>query len=776
MDLNFSDVDNLSFRFSLVDDPQFIPSIFGGVPDGGSFDQGAQTALAQQSVLTWTHVFTPAVANVTRVGLTYLHTTRVSPAANDLSDIPGQFGIQGVPQTRENGGLPELEINGLNTLGSSGFLPSDEVASTFQAVDDFTKIFRAHTFKMGFELQHVKFSTLQPPVPRGQQDYAGVYTNSPNLGGGITGRAQFLLTPIAATVPNGVDYVGGPDAVFLSNISLTDNGKEYYGSYINDDWKVAPNLTINLGLRWEFFGPVIEHHGNQANFVPSGLPTGEPLYLIPPGPGAANLSTSFISLLAQDRIGLKVTDRYGQGLAEAQSTNFAPRLGLAYLAGPRFVVRAGFGIFYDGFENRGYYSNLGQNYPFQYQFSFFPPDTSHPIVFTDSKGTPCASSGVGPIGNAKLETGFSCTPLDPLLLNPNGLDLHGIQFNYITPYSMGGNLTLQYALTPSLSVQAGYVTTEARHLEVRPGTNNVSQILPISVNADDFKPFKDFARGSSYITTEGNSAYHGMQLKMQKVFAGGLNFLATYTWSKVRTDARDHLNPAYTFPEGYRAPSVPGFGIQGDYGLANFDIRNVFHFSGGYEVPFGQGRRFGSSSRKIANAIAGDWSIIWNAAIQGGQPITVACNADTAAGSGCNALIIPGKSPTSGPHNVNQFLNKAAFSQPCVLGGSVAVPMPIVDQPLGCIPLTGLAALGGGPTQVTGPGFNRLDLSLLKDFRFSERFRLQFRSEFFNIFNHPNFAAPVSLDFTSSNFGQIGATRDAPYDPRQIQFALKLYY
>jgi hypothetical protein len=104
------------------------------------------------------------------------------------------------------------------------------------------------------------------------------------------------------------------------------------------------------------------------------------------------------------------------------------------------------------------------------------------------------------------------------------------------------------------------------------------------------------------------------------------------------------------------------------------------------------------------------------------------------------------------------------------------VPIPIVDQPLGCIPLTGLAALGGGPTQVTGPGFNRLDLSLLKDFRFSERFRLQFRSEFFNIFNHPNFAAPVSLDFTSSNFGQIGATRDAPYDPRQIPFALKLYY
>jgi hypothetical protein len=101
--------------------------------------------------------------------------------------------------------------------------------------------------------------------------------------------------------------------------------------------------------------------------------------------------------------------------------------------------------------------------------------------------------------------------------------------------------------------------------------------------------------------------------------------------------------------------------------------------------------------------------------------------------------------------------------------------------------LSGTAALGGDPAQVAGPGFHRLDLSLLKDFQLNERFRLQFRSEFFNIFNHPNFNAPGfggngvvaiggAVDFTSANFGKIGSTRDAPYDPRQIQFALKLYY
>jgi len=105
----------------------------------------------------------------------------------------------------------------------------------------------------------------------------------------------------------------------------------------------------------------------------------------------------------------------------------------------------------------------------------------------------------------------------------------------------------------------------------------------------------------------------------------------------------------------------------------------------------------------------------------------------------------------------------------------------IVDQPLGGVPLTGLGALGGAATQVAGPGFSRLDFSLFKDLKLTERFRLQFRSEFFNILNHPNFnapdpAIPGSLDFKSPTFGQIGSTRDAPNDPRQIQFALKLYY
>jgi hypothetical protein len=790
MDINFSQNNQLFFRFSYVDDPQLIPAIFGGVADGGGFQQGNQTANAQQSALGFTHTFSPTLINEVRAGLNYLHTTRVSPLSNDLSDIPGSFGILGIPQDSENGGLPAFGFGGLQTLGSNAFLPSDEVSSTFQLTDNLTKIYGKHTFKMGFEWQHVKFSTLQPPWSRGEFDFNGVYTDIPGQSDKTTGMAQMLLVPQASTV-GGVDYVGGPNSVFVSNISLTDNGKNYYGAYVNDDWKVSNKLTLNLGLRWDYFQPVYEHHGNQANFIPGGPPTGGPMYLIPDGPNSGNLSsgcpTCFTDLLAKDGIAL-VVGKYGKSLAEGEKHNFAPRVGFAYQASPKLVVRGGFGLFYNGFENRGFSPNLGENYPFQFNFSFFNPDDAHPI----NNFAGCATAT--PAGGPTLETGFSCTALDPLSVSADGLALRGIQFKYITPYSMSGNLTVQYQLTSSMSVQAAYVTSLARHLETFPGNNNPTSIqAPSSNGGPDIKtlvPFPDFGRNSSQAETQGSSHYHALQTKVEKQFKGGLNFLATYTWSKTMSDAGDLLNGGAD-NVGYRAPSVPGFGIQKDYGLASFDIRNVFHFSGGYELPFGKGKHFLSHASGWTNQVVGGWSTQFIVTLQGGQPIRLACSSATANGNGsginCGALFT-GEALKLGLHDVTDskglkhlswFGNAGAFTQPCVLGSNPPAPA-------GCVDLTGNDALGG-LTQVPGPGFHRLDFSIFKDFPIKERYRLQFRSEIFNIFNHPNFNAPGfggngvvaingAVDFKNSNFGFIGSTRDAPNDPRQIQFALKFYY
>ena len=203
--------------------------------------------------------------------------------------FPRQFGIAGHSAGARKRRTSRFRNQWTVNLGSNAFLPSDEVTSTFQVTDDFTKIYGKHTFKMGFEWQHVKFSTLQPPWSRGEFDYGSVYTDVPNVRNGNTGRAQFLLSACLNHGAGGIDNVGGAstgagnNSVFVSNISLTDNGKNYYGSYFNDDWKVTPKLTVNLGLRWDFFGLVFEHHGAQANFVPSGPPTNSSTVSAPGG-------------------------------------------------------------------------------------------------------------------------------------------------------------------------------------------------------------------------------------------------------------------------------------------------------------------------------------------------------------------------------------------------------------------------------------------------------------------------------------------------------------
>ncbi len=816
VDFNMLQKDQIFARFSYVDDPQYIPGPFGGIADGGGFQQGIQTAKSSQSVGVWTHEFSPSTVNVGRVGFNHLHTTRFGPDGG-VSGIPAQFNIQGISQQTENGGLPSFDIGGLQTLGSNSFLPSDEISQTLQITDDFTKIYGKHSFKMGMEYQHVKFSTLQPAFSRGNFDYNGAFTDIPNNNvGNETGKAQFLLDPIASTVAGGVNFVGGSDSINASNISKTYDEKNYGALYLQDDWKVNPKLTINLGIRWDYFGPIGESNGGQANFVPSGLPSGKPLYLIPAtGKDNRTLSSTantpslvdsdgnpvgFIDLLAKDGITLVQTNEFGKGLVQTQKYNFAPRVGFAYQATPKLVVRGGFGMFYNSFENQGYGPNIGENYPFVFNFGYTQSNLGSPGAAPLGAGTPYAgcstavnSAGVQ-TGAVTLESGLSCINFSPAVVNASGLGLQGLQFAYQTPLTLSANGTLQYALTRTLSAQVSYVVTDGRHLQTGVGTNNVSAILPKNLPAgqstSNYVPFPDFSTGSSYHTTVGDSVYNGLQTKLEEQFSNGLSFLFAYTYSKTLSDAGDLLNGGSN--GGYRAVDVPGFGPKFDRGLADFDLRQVVHFSGGYQLPFGKDRRFLNHASKFVDAFAGGWSAQWIATLQGGQPITLPCPNGPTTGTGCNALNVPGQSQKlgikvitlpGGSHSPVWFGNPAAFAEPCELG------VAMVNQPdQGCVPAgNGTSILGGYATTVAGPGYHKLDFSTFKAFQLSERFSMQFRAELFNILNHPNFNAPgfggngvVSISnsnqFNNANFGQIGSTRDGAYSSREIQFALKLYY
>jgi hypothetical protein len=790
-DFNPTEKEQIFFRFSYSDDPQYIPGPFGGIADGGSFQQGVQTAKSDQAVAAWTHVFSPSTVNQVRGGFNHLHTTRFGPVGSQMG-IPAQFGIQGIPQVAENGGLPAFGFGGLATLGSNNFLPSDEVSQTLQVTDDFTKVYGKHNFKTGIEYQHVKFSTLQPAWSRGQFDYNGSFTDVVGKNG-TNGIAQFVLQPEAATVPNGINYSGGSDQVYASNINKTYDEKMYFASYFQDDWKVSPKLTLNLGLRWDYFGPINEQNGGQANFVPSGPPDNKPEYLIPAsGKDNRSLSTSFTDLLAKDGIALVSTSKYGQGLVQTQKNNFAPRVGFAFEVTPKLVTRGGFGLFYNSFENQGYGPNIGENYPFVFNFNFVPQGTDS-AVNPVSINTPFAGCDTaGPGGTATFESGFSCIPLTPTAVKANGLGLQGLQFDYRTPRTYSANFTLQYSLTPTLSAQASYVFTDGQNLQTGVGTNNVSALWPKDHSLSDTYPnneipFPDFGRNSSYHTTVGQSQYNGLQAKVEEQYANGLTFLLAYTWSKTMSDAGDLLNGGSQ--GGYRAPDVPGLGPKFDYALADFDIRQVLHFSGGYQLPFGKNKRY-MNRGGVADAVLGGWAVNWITVLQGGQPLNIGCPTSVTAGTGCNAVKVAGQSQklgiktridSNGTNLPYWFGNPAAFQQACPLGASPSLAP-------GCLPLTGAAILGDKPGQTVTPGFHNFDFSTFKKFQITERFSGEFRAEFFNILNHPNFNAPGfggngvvsisgSTDFTNStNFGAIGSTRNAPNDPRQIQFAMKLYY
>ncbi len=751
VDHTLSDKDSIFGRVSYSDNPAFFPGPFPGIADGGSFSSGVQTATSINAALSETHSFSPTLVNEIRAGFNRIATTRAQPNANTLG-IPEQFGIQGVPQVPLNGGLGEINLTGLTRLGSNNYLPSSEYSNTYQLTENLTKQMGRHSLKGGYQYQQLRFSILQPPQGRGSFSFSGLYTEVPTESSGNTGLAQLLLTPVPGTVPGAADYVGGADNVSASNIANTDQKRNYHGAYFQDDFKITDKLTVNLGLRWEYFSPLIERYGAQSNFLPSGS-SAPSEFLLTKKRCNTPLSPEFTAAAAADNISIVCSSV--PGLGHSQFTNFSPRVGFAYQLTPKLVARGGYGIFYGGFENSVVETYV--DFPFQFGLGYPNLTPDAPIIYPN-----------GALGT--LETGISAIPLSSGAVQPAGVSFTGEDYKTKTPYTQGYNFTLQYQLTSNDTIQVGYVGNTVRHLGVYTNPNSPNQILPPGLNTFDYSPYPDFQNGFTYTSFAGNSFYNSLQVNYERRFTNGLSVLANFTWSKCRTDAVDVLNS--TAISGRGASRLPGFGIQGDYGLCDFDIPKVLHLSGVYELPVGHGRQFLSNSRGVVDAILGGWSTNWILTLQNGQPGTVPCAISTTSGFGCYALVVPGPDINGGPHNVDQWLNPAAFASP-----PVATTVGQSDY----------SPLGGAPSQFYGPGYHRLDFSLFKNFRITERAHLEFRSEFFNLTNTPNFSppgfggngvsgAPGALDYTSSTFGQINSTRDGQNDQREIQFALKLYF
>jgi hypothetical protein len=506
------------------------------------------------------------------------------------------------------------------------------------------------------------------------------------------------------------DFLLGQGFIFFDAVGRPDM---YYRStgvnfFAQDDWKVLPKLTVSLGTRYEYNTPISEKFGRISTFFVTQ----------PPTVGVPQSGELELVLAGQKGLGSNTT-------YFSDKNNWAPRLGIAYDAfgNGKLVVRSGFGVFYNQTAQN---LNLQQllTEPFYRLRLFLLPPLQDPL------------SGLS-IGNLVIN----------LPVNPRRR----------TPYMMQYNLGFQYQAARDLMFEIAYVGSQGRKLDMYRQINQPLIIPGASTpsNQDSRRPFK--GRGDIFQqSTDGNSSYNGLQLSANRRFRNGLSFLASYSYSKSLDElsARNVLFNNPVIPQVVENESCR----KCDHAVSDFDFTHRFVFSYSYELPLGPGRKFLTDVSGLGRKLVSGWQLNGIVTLQSGAPFTVRDLSDSCTTGGitisCRPDLLPGQSPTpSGGQSASTWFNTAAFAK----------------VPLG--------------TRFGNVGRNTLRSDSLRNFDFAilkrtyirsvrEDFNVEFRAEFFNLFNHTVFNIP-NADISSTSFGQVFSTL---IGSRETQFALKVNF
>jgi hypothetical protein len=734
VDYNISDSDQAFARYSNSNNPASYPAPLGPILDGGGYSSdGASRFLNQSGVFSETHEFTPTLSNEVRAGYTHGHYSFLQENAN--TNISPSLGLGGVPYQALEGGIPTMAISGLSGIGAPGYYPANEYQNTLQILDNVTKIKGNHSLKFGVDFQRIDFYTLAPTYARGYYNFNGQYTGIPGVSYTGSGIADFLTDQM--------------QSASITNVEGYDDQRWLRAAYAQDDWKVNSRLTVNLGVRYEYLSPMDEWYGHQARFTPLTPPQpgyGQGVYVLPESQKNAYLPPAFLNALAKDNIALQYSNN--PGLVTTQDLNFAPRIGIAFQADSKTVIRAGSGIFYGGLSGVGGSPNIGSNPPFNFQSNF-----------------PAASCKAGP-GNCPtngytLENGFAA-----LLATPNGLlnnlatpSLVGSVSKEQTPYVESYNFTIERSIGTNMAATVGYVGSVSRHLADFPYPMGPAGIATSGTNTQTLEPFPNFGSGQ-FTEYNGVSTYNSLQTKLEKRFSDGLYFLTTYTWAHSLDDVRSPLDSG----GGNRNTNI--FGIMGDYSNSAFDVRQRFTLNGNYELPVGRGKKF-LNHGGVGEYVLGGWTLSLTYQAQTGIPFSVTPNNATAAG-GTNIYAEPvgnpfaagGTPPVSNSsitcaaqtRTTLHWYNPCAFGNP--LGGNTIPAGVIITNPILAGPY-----FGGVRNDIYGPGFMQMNMSLFKNFpTFGEHQSLQLRADVFNVTNTPILANPSTANDASAG-GLITATR-----------------
>lgn len=670
----------------------------------------------------YTRVFNPSLVNDARVGVNYFPVTLgvSNPTGQNLAQ---QFGIAGVPDTL----LPQMNISGgfVNTAGNG--LGNNDAKNTFadtviQATDTLTWTHGNHVFHTGFQAFRYRTNIFYPGNEglAGQFFFNGQFTGNPSIKGanGI-GEADFLLG-----LPDQIGLGAGVGNRYLNN--------SIFAAFGQDDWRIRPNLTLNLGLRYEVNTPRADTQHRETNY---GITSGQV--------EIAGLNGNSDALYNQYN-----------GI-----TNFQPRIGIAWQpsALQNTVIRAAYGI--SNFaESTGTNNLLIQNPPFTIPHNVNYVGLNQPTTTLDQGFSAFPASGCDI--PAALASSPACF---------NGAGIHLFNPDFRPAVSQQWNLSIQRQFGNSTTLQLGYVGQKTDHLVdifllnqlvLNPdGSLATSPFLAGNPNLhqDTVNPALDpFKVGQARLTdSSGLSNYHALQIVLQQRLNRGLQFQANYTWSKCMTDTSGFFAEFGDTNAGLTQAGNDYFFFQNtynpkaDYGLCPNDIRHQFNGYVTYDLPFGHGRQFGNNINPVVNAVLGDWQINSIFQFHTGFAITAQAPDKTGTGSG-----FPRADCNGQPGTIDKF----------VTGGIQFLdPSSVSTPPAGSF---GNCSVGS----FRGPSLTEADLSLIKGFPITERQSLEFRAEALNFTNTPILAAPG--DRVGPTFGLITQAQGS----RQIQFGLKYHF
>ena len=724
-DYNISSNDRFFAHYAIATptatNPSNFPNVTGGAGSGtsSSLDNRVQSLAGD-----WGHIFNPGLLNDLRAGFMRFHD----------STLPLDFGTSagnkvGIPNANHGGnssGLTKINISGYQQLGDSLWVPETIAENVYQLADTLSWTHGKHSLKFGADFRRQQRNFFQQTAPSGLLTFSGNYTGIGN------GLADTLL--------------GIPQSSLQDHLFGIVDPTRYWdlAEFVQEDIRVTPNLTLNLGLRYEISSPAAG-----------------------PTVGNFDLQTLKVNTSSHGGVGFDKKD-------------WAPRVGFAWTVRPKTVVRSGGGIFYAPEGN--IFDDLGLN----------PPALAVVSQSYNASTVPSTTQLAFPV---------TFTPVDPN--NPTGTVRTTGTVRRI-PRIYEWNLTVEQQFSQNWVVRAGYVGTRSTNLFDHESSNLNQPLLPLDsnfANGNQGRPYFDTRPGLNVVfpldVARLSMFYNAFQTSLEHRFADGFNVLAAYTLAKSVGTADGNVN---------QCDIQNAHNVAAEKGPTTPDFRHLLSVSYVYELPYGRGKHLGSDANGVAQAVLGGWQVAGVTTAHSGEAFDVLMGSDltntgafpprpdiihnpydfsfniaTQAALGCSH---------PGHQTLDCWFNQAAFVAP-----------PLASIPGACGGQCSAREFGkAGRAILRGPDLVNFDFSAYKTFRLGERFGLVFRAEFFNIFNHPNFnlpnvgsgggssgagfvnfsctpaAAPVPTDCSGRSPGGAAITQTQPDAQREIQFGLKLQF